>query len=163
MSVRFGGKTEFEGIEFFLFPEPEALADASVNEIEKCGVGYRSGFIKAAAETVASSRINFEELRRSNYLQAKKTVCDISGVGDKVADCVMLFSLDKLEAFPLDRWMIRVLDRNYAEFSLKTKTITPRQYALLHEKIVVRFGQYAGYAQQYLFKMERESLGKAWL
>ena len=76
----------------------------------------------------------------------------------------MLFSLNKLEAFPLDRWMIRILEKYYSDqFQLETKTITEKQYSILHEKIVNYFGPFAGYAQQFLFKMERENYQKKWL
>jgi len=76
----------------------------------------------------------------------------------------MLFSLNKLESFPLDRWMIRILEKYYSnKFELETKTITEKQYGILHEKIVNYFGPFAGYAQQFLFKMERENYKKKWL
>ena len=66
-------------------------------------------------------------------------------MGNKVADCVLLFSLNKLEAFPLDRWMIRILEKYYSkQFQLETKTITEKQYEILHEKIVNHFGPFAG-------------------
>jgi N-glycosylase/DNA lyase len=88
----------------------------------------------------------------------------VPGIGNKVADCIMLFSLNKLESFPLDTWMIKILEKFYSkEFKIETKTITQKQYELLHEKIVNYFGPYCGYAQQYLFKMEREKNDKKWL
>jgi len=81
-----------------------------------------------------------------------------------VADCVLLFSLDKLEAFPLDRWTIRILENYYPKnFHLETKTITDKQYQIWHEKILDYFGPYCGYSQQFLFKMERENYQKKWL
>jgi N-glycosylase/DNA lyase len=81
-----------------------------------------------------------------------------------VADCVLLFSLDKLEAVPLDRWIIRILEKYYKKkFEINTKTITEKQYNILHKKIVNHFGPFAGYSQQFLFKMEREIYQKKWL
>ena len=99
---------EFENQEFFLFPKPEKLANASINEIKSCGVGYRAKFIKEAANMVQCKKIDFEYLKKCSYNEAKKEICQIPGVGNKVADCILLFSLNKLEAFPLDRWMIRI-------------------------------------------------------
>ena len=161
---KFGKSIEFDGQEFFLFPKPESIANASINEIIKCGVGYRAKFIKEAASMIYSKEIDFEGLKKSNYFETKESVCSIPGVGNKVADCIMLFSLNKLEAFPLDRWMIRILEKYYFnEFKFETKTITEKQYGILHEKIVNHFGPYAGYAQQFLFKMERENYQKTWL
>ncbi|MFQ5782910.1 MAG: DNA glycosylase [Nitrosopumilus sp.] len=164
LSRKFGKKVVFDGQEFFLFPKPEMLASASIKDILKCGVGYRSKFIKDAAKMVFSKEIDFESLKKSNYFETKERICSIPGVGNKVADCIMLFSLNKLEAFPLDRWMIRILEKYYDnEFQLETKTITEKQYDMLHEKIVKYFGPYAGYVQQFLFKMERENNQKKWL
>lgn len=164
MSKKFGVKVKFDNQEFFLFPKPEKLANASINEIKSCGVGYRARFIKEAANRTVLEKINFEYLKKSNYQNAKEEICLIPGVGNKVADCVLLFSLNKLESFPLDRWMIRILEKYYSDkFQLETKTITEKQYGILHEKIVNHFGPYAGYSQQFLFKMERENYKKKWL
>ena len=164
ISRKFGEEVEFENQEFFLFPKPEVIAKASINQIKNCGVGYRAKFIKEAANMMVLKKINFEYLKKCNYLDAKKEICKIPGVGNKVADCVLLFSLNKLESFPLDRWMIRILEKYYSDkFQLETKSITEKQYEILHEKIVNHFGPYAGYAQQFLFKMERENYKKKWL
>lgn len=164
ISKKFGVKVEFQDQEFFLFPKPEKLAKASINEIKKCGVGYRARFIKEAANMTVLKKIDFDYLKKCNYQDAKEKICLIPGVGNKVADCIILFSLNKLEAFPLDRWMIRILEKYYSnEFQLETKTITEKQYNILHEKIVNHFGPFAGYAQQFLFKMERENYKKKWL
>ncbi|MGY5140247.1 MAG: DNA glycosylase [Candidatus Nitrosopumilus sp. Bin_571-38] len=164
ISKKFGVKVKFDNQEFFLFPKPEKLANASINEIKSCGVGYRARFIKEAANRTVLEKINFEYLKKTNYQNAKEEICLIPGVGNKVADCVLLFSLNKLESFPLDRWMIRILEKYYSDkFQLETKTITEKQYGILHEKIVNHFGPYAGYSQQFLFKMERENYQKKWL
>ncbi|MCV0401916.1 MAG: DNA repair protein [Nitrosopumilus sp.] len=164
ISKKFGTKVEFDNQEFFLFPKPENLAKVSINEIKSCGVGYRANFIKEAANRVVLEKMNFEYLKKCSYQEAKKEICQIPGIGNKVADCIMLFSLNKLEAFPLDRWMIRILEKYYSDkFYLETKTITEKQYEILHEKIVNYFGPFAGYAQQFLFKMERENYQKKWL
>src|SRR3989338_6362993 len=137
---------------------------SSLQEIQNCGVGYRAKFVIDAAKMVESRQIDFDQLKKSNYQNAKETILTVPGIGNKVADCILLFSLDKLEAFPLDRWMIRILKKYYLEkFELKTKSITEKQYNTLHEKIIKHFGPYAGYAQQFLFKMERENYQKKWL
>jgi N-glycosylase/DNA lyase len=164
ITEKFGKKIKIQNKEFFLFPEPKKIANAPINEIKACGVGYRAPFIKEAAKMVVLKEIDFEYLKKCNYYEAKKNICLVPGVGNKVADCIMLFSLNKLDAFPLDTWMIKILEKYYSkEFKIETKTITQKQYELLHEKIVNHFGQYCGYAQQFLFKMEREKNDKKWL
>jgi len=160
----FGEKVFFENKKFFLFPEPKILASASIQEIKNCGTGYRSKFIISASDMVYSGKINFEYLKKCDYFKAKEIITQVPGVGNKVADCVLLFSLDKLEAVPLDRWIIRIMEKYYPNiFEMSTKTITNKQYEILHEKIINYFGPYAGYAQQFLFKMERENYKKKWL
>jgi N-glycosylase/DNA lyase len=164
ITKKFGVKVEIQNKEFFLFPKPEKLANASIEEIKKCGLGYRAPFIKQAAEMIFSKKIDLEYIEKLDYKEAKKNICLIPGVGNKVADCILLFSLNKLEAFPLDTWMIKILEKYYSnEFKIETKTITQKQYEILHEKIVNYFGPYCGYAQQFLFKMERENYNKKWL
>ena len=164
ISKKFGTKLMVQNEEFYLFPRPEKIAKASIYEIKTCGVGYRAPFIKEAAKMVTSKKINFEYLKNSDYNETKRNLRLIPGVGNKVADCIMLFSLNKLDAFPLDTWMIKILEKYYSnEFHIETKTITEKQYEILHKKIVDYFGPYCGYAQQFLFKMERENYGKKWL
>ena len=164
IAKKFGKKVKIQNKEFFLFPEPEKIAKATIDEIKSCGVGYRAPFIKEAAKMVILKKIDFEYLKKCDYHEAKKNICLVPGIGNKVADCIMLFSLNKLESFPLDTWMIKILEKYYSkEFKIETKTITQKQYELLHEKIVNYFGPYCGYAQQYLFKMEREKNDKKWL
>ena len=164
ISKKFGKKIKFHNKEFFLFPNPKKLAKASINEITSCGVGYRAKFIKEAAKIIDLKKIDFDYLKKCDYQDAKENICQIPGVGGKVADCVLLFSLDKLEAVPLDRWIIRILEKYYLKkFEITTKTITEKQYNILHKKIVDYFGPYAGYSQQFLFKMERENYQKKWL
>ena len=164
ISQKFGEKVEYKNQEFFLFPDAKTLSKTPISEIKNCGVGYRAKFIKEASKIFASEKIAFEDLKASNYFDAKNKIRIIPGIGNKVADCILLFSLDKLESFPLDRWMIRILEKYYSKkFQIDTKTITEKQYEILHEKIVDYFGPYAGYAQQFLFKMERENYQKKWL
>ena len=164
ITKKFGKKVKIQNKEFFLFPEPEKMAKATIDEIKSCGVGYRAPFIKEAAKMVILKKIDFEYLKKCDYHEAKKNICLVPGIGNKVADCIMLFSLNKLESFPLDTWMIKILEKYYSkEFKIETKTITQKQYELLHEKIVNYFGPYCGYAQQFLFKMEREKNDKKWL
>ncbi|MFI5416406.1 MAG: DNA repair protein, partial [Nitrososphaerales archaeon] len=90
---------------------------------------------------------------------------NILGIGNKVADCIALFSLDKMEAFPIDRWTQRILLKYYKKFfdNVTEKPVTEKKYEKLHEEIVEYFGPYAGYAQQFLFKMERDLNEKKWL
>ena len=160
----FGRRKIVDGREFFLFPEPSDLANASVLDIKKCGLGYRAKAVKTASLSVLDGKIDFDFLKKIDYHTAKEELTKVFGIGNKVADCILLFSLEKLEAFPLDRWMLRILQKYYSkEFQISTKTLTEKTYDQLHENIVEHFGSYAGYAQQFLFKMERDIYKKKWL
>ena len=160
----FGRREIVDSKEFFLFPEPSDLANASVLDIKKCGLGYRAKAVKTASLSVLDGKIDFDFLKKIDYHTAKEELTKVFGIGNKVADCILLFSLEKLEAFPLDRWMLRILQKYYSkEFQISTKTLTEKTYDQLHENIVEHFGSYAGYAQQFLFKMERDIYKKKWL
>lgn len=161
---RFGEKIIFDKKEFFLFPEPETLARATQSELQKCGLGYRTKSVMEASLAVASGQINFDFLKKTSYQNAKDVLLDVYGIGNKVADCIMLFSLEKLNAFPIDRWILKILKKYYPEkFQIDGKSLTEKKYDQIHEKVVDHFGPYAGYAQQFLFKMERELNKKRWL
>ena len=124
ISKKFGKKIKFQNQEFFLFPNPKKLAKVPINEITSCGVGYRAKFIKEAAKIIDKKEIDFDYLKKCDYQDAKENICQIPGVGNKVADCVLLFSLDKLEAVPLDRWIIRILEKYYGKkFEINTKQL----------------------------------------
>ncbi len=164
ISKKFGKKVMFEKKEFYLFPEPKKLAAASRADLVSCGLGYRAGFVKNAAITVKEKQIDFDLLKKSSYHHTRESLLKVHGIGNKVADCIMLFSLEKPEAFPLDRWIIRSLQEYYPEkFSFEGKTLTDKKYQILHEQLVDYFGPNAGYCQQFLFKMIRETNQKKWL
>ena len=141
LSQRFGEKKRIvQGKEFFLFPKAEKLANASITDIAKCGLGYRSEYVKKAAIAVDKGIIDFPSLKKLDYQDARDTLCQVFGIGKKVADCILLFSLDKLEAVPLDRWVLRILEKYYSkEFQIKTKSITSKTYDDLHDRIVDSF------------------------
>ena len=161
---KFGKKIIFQEKEFYLFPEPENLANASKNDLLNCGLGYRVRAVKEAALNVSNRQIDFDFLKRTNYQNAKDILLQVYGIGNKVADCILLFSLEKLEAFPLDRWVLRILEKYYTKkFQLDGKSLTEKKYEQIHKQIVNYFGPYAGYSQQFLFKMERELNQKRWL
>jgi len=162
MCRRFGRRAAAGGGALHLFPSPERLARASQAELLGCGLGYRAGFVKAAAAAVFEGRIGLRDLARSGYPQAKAALTAVPGIGGKVADCIMLFSLEKLEAFPLDTWTMRILGRHYpGRFSLGG-SLTERRYGTVHGEIADHFGEYAGYSQQFLFKMMRDQSRRRW-
>ncbi len=162
--VNFGEKIEFQNYEFHLFPTAEDISKKSIQDLLECGLGYRAKYVKKASQDVVNGKIDFEYLKKVDYHTAKTKLLERFGIGNKVADCILLFSLEKLDSFPLDTWMMKILKKYYYEkIPFEGKTLTPKKYDELHEEIVKYFGPYAGYAQQFLFKMERENYQKKWL
>ena len=162
LCTRFGKKVRYDGKKFFLFPRPTDIAGASVSQVMQCGLGYRAGYVMRSSEMIQDRQVDFEAVRKMGYHTAKEELRVLPGVGNKVADCMLLFALDKTEAFPLDRWVARILQKYYSGRFGSASHFTDRQYDRLHGDIVGHFGPYAGYAQQFLFKMEREEHRKKW-
>jgi N-glycosylase/DNA lyase len=165
ITKKFGKRVIFDGIEFHTFPSARKLANSTIAEISSCGLGFRAKYVKKASQDVVSGKIDFKYLKKSDYKTAKKILVDVYGIGDKIADCILLFSLEKIDAFPIDRWTLRILRKYYSNVfeELTIRSISKKKYETLHEKIVSHFGPFAGYSQQFLFKMERELNNKKWL
>ena len=156
---RFGDVAHMDDMAFSTFPGPDILASADIADIASCGTGYRSRYIQQTSVAIRDGFLGVDELRRMPYKEARQSLTMLPGVGNKVADCIMLFSLDFLEAVPMDRWLVRVLHTRYGIGDGSTPG-TDRVYDKLHDQAVRLLGPYAGYAQQYLFKMIREDSGK---
>jgi N-glycosylase/DNA lyase len=160
MSLNFGKEIEYDGFRFHAFPEPKRLASASINQLCRCSVGYRARFIKRAAKAVLEKEIDFDYLRNTHYDNAKKELVGVLGVGQKVADCILLFSLEKLGSFPIDIWIARAVMKYYAHMfgnKLESDKMTPKIYGMVSSKMRKYFGAYAGYAQQYLYCYSRNN------
>ena len=126
--------------EFFAFPTPKALADASIDDLNACSLGYRSPYIEASAKAVYRGDIDLEDLSKLDDNELLAALMSLKGVGIKVANCVALFGYHRIAAFPIDVWIKRMIDEHYAgEFPLKL------------------YDGYAGVSQQYIFYYGRES------
>jgi N-glycosylase/DNA lyase len=152
---RFGDVVRFDGREFRTFPSPEVLAGLDTSEIRACGTGYRAAYVRDAARAILEGAGPGD----LPYHEARRRLCEMPGVGSKVADCILLFSCGYLEAFPLDRWLVRTIHDMYGIGS-GTAPHSHAAYDTIHDMVVERLGPYAGYAQQYLFKMARDTSDK---
>ena len=163
LSKRFGDKSVFDSLELYTFPAPAKLAKANIKELVECGLGYRAKYISETAKTIHKKDCEPEKLRKTSYKRARQELLNLPGVGLKVADCVLLFSLGKLEAFPIDVWIKRIITKYYAshfapEFIRKIEfknSPTSLEYEKLNLFGRMYFGKYAGYAQEYLYHFER--------
>ena len=132
----------------FTFPTPEVLAGAGEKRLARLRLGYRAAYVARTARIVADGGLSLVALREATYDEAKSALMELPGVGEKVADCVLLFSLEKLEAFPVDVWVRRTLEERY----LGGDRLPPKALAAWARE---RFGSRGGYAQQYLFHRQR--------
>jgi N-glycosylase/DNA lyase len=164
LSQKFGEKRTFDGRDFYVFPTIEKIAFASEKELKDCGLGYRSKYVQTTAKKVYEEKLELESLKNLPYLEARKKLLEFSGVGLKVADCVLLFSLEKMEAFPVDVWIKRAILNHYSNQLPQTFTeklqathasLSNTEYEKLNDFGRNYFGKYAGYAQEYLYHYER--------
>ena len=166
LSKKFGKKVEWDGNEFYTFPSLLTLNTTSVQELLLCGLGYRAEFVIKTVREIVKQETDMVKLAEMDYDKAKQEILKLSGVGDKIADCILLFSLNKLEAFPIDTWIIKFFQKKLnqildEDMKIKEK-ITPNQYRALSKKIREHYGRYSGYAQQYLYYSIREENGIKW-
>ncbi len=172
--ARFGEPFEFDGATHHSFPTPEVLASLSVSDLSDCGLGYRAAFLKRVAASVRDDRIDFAELSSLPYREAHQLLLAelrgekvLLGVGPKVADCVLLYSCGKDEAFPIDVWIGRALAKWYPKLftpELRKKLakdgkarMGEADYYRVSDRVRAKLGKYAGYAQQYLYALARSA------
>jgi N-glycosylase/DNA lyase len=169
----FGNRVIVDGNEFFTFPSVERLSTASQHELLRCGLGYRTKAVKAIAESVVNGSLDARHLLRLDYEEAKDELLKVYGIGNKIADCILLFSLEKLNSFPIDVWMARVLYQNYGWLFNNNQSsrvhngktlqkITALEYRTVSKSAREYFGKYSGYAQQYLYYNIRQIAGRKW-
>src|ERR1043166_8075201 len=148
---RFGEGRKIRGRAVFTFPSAERIAASSENELQKCALGYRAKNLLGTARHVASGDVDLEALSTSSDAHLRARLCELPGVGAKVANCVMLFSYERLRAFPIDVWIERVLREKYFPRRRRITARELRTFAANH------FGEHGGYAQQYLFHHPRKN------
>ncbi len=137
------------GEKVYRVPDPAAVARLGEKQLRYIGLGFRAPFLDSAAIRIAEGDVELDELRSLPYEDAKSVLLTFKGIGPKIADCVLAFSLDHTEAFAVDRWVSRAVTRLY----LGGKRTPEDKVAAWGRE---RFGRYAAYAQQLLFQEERE-------
>lgn len=139
----------------YTFPSPAVLAQATEAELNtELGAAYRGKFILDTTNRILEQKINLEDYRPMPYPFAHGALTNFPGVGPKVADCVLLFSLDKREAFPVDVWIQRAMNAWY--FGGKETSLRD-----IHRLATARWGDQAGYAQEFIYIHARNSLGRS--
>ena len=152
MSSTYGEKIIFENRTYYLFPTPEQLGKASVEDLRKLGMGFRDKRVYETTKMVLKNKINLYELENEPTDIVREKLLELPGVGPKVADCIMLFALKRYEVFPIDVWVRRVMNELYIKNIDEEKVNKKELEHLAKEK----YGDLAGLAQQYLFYWRRE-------
>jgi N-glycosylase/DNA lyase len=135
----------------YSYPDPATLAEAGEASLRDMRLGYRAKTLAATAETIACGGFDLTAIDRLPTGEACKNLCSLPGVGEKIAHCVLLFAFERLDAFPVDVWIERVIRRLYYS-PRRTRALTQCQ---VHAFAKRRFGAFRGYAQQYLFHYAR--------
>ena len=151
MSKKYGEEIEFRGKKYYTFPTIEALKNASKEELRTLGMGFRDKYIYETTKIIAEKQVDLESLKNKETKQAREELLKLNGV---VADCILLFStLKRLDVFPIDVWVRRVMNDLYIHNEDETKVSKKQIENLAKEK----FGELEGIAQQYLFYWRREN------
>lgn len=155
LSKKYGSEIIYKGKKYYTFPTAEQLRDVTVEEYRKLGLGFRDIRLYETTKMVLEKEINLEKIRKNpNTIEVKEELLKLSGVGPKVADCILLFSdLKRFEVFPIDVWVRRVMNDLYIKKKDETKVSKKQIEKIAREK----FGNLAGLAQQYLFYWRREA------
>ncbi|MSQ07379.1 MAG: hypothetical protein EXR54_07115 [Dehalococcoidia bacterium] len=149
LAKNYGDPISLDGLVRHAFPSPQRLAQAGEQELRRLGLGFRARYLAPAAQAVAEGALDLAALVHSPYEEAKARLMECPGIGPKIADCVLVFSLEKLEAFPIDVWVRRALGEWYFPGQKTPPDRALSEWAHQH------FGRYAGYCNQYLFHGRR--------
>ena len=155
LSKAYGDKIKWKGKEYYTFPTPMQLKNVTVEEYRKLGLGFRDVRLYETTKMILEGKVDLQELKNNpNTVEVREKLLTLSGVGSKVADCILLFSdLKRLEVFPIDVWVRRVMNDLYIQNEDEAK-VSKKEI----EKIAKnKFGNLAGLAQQYLFYWRREA------
>lgn len=146
----FGTETYYKGRTYYTFPTAKSMAGVTVDDLKEIRCGYRANYIVNAVEQINSGAVNLYDLKNLETENARKELLRIKGVGPKVADCILLFSMNKYDCYPMDVWIKKVTENYYFN-----REATPKEIQELAKK---NWAENAGFAQQYLFYYARNNL-----
>ena len=155
LSKKYGNEIEWKGQKYYTFPSCEQLKDVTVQDYRNLGLGFRDIRVYETTLMILNKEVDLEKLRNNpNTQEVRNELLKLSGVGPKVADCILLFSdLKRFDVFPIDVWVRRVMNDLYIKEVDETKVSKTKIEKLAEEK----FGNLKGLAQQYLFYWRREN------
>ncbi len=155
MSKAYGEELEWKGVKYYTFPTVEELANATVADLRNLGLGFRDVRVYETTHKILNKEIDLDKLHdEPNTQKVRDSLLTLSGVGPKVADCILLFStLKRFDVFPIDVWVRRVMNELYIKNEDESKVNKKDIEKLAKEK----YGNLEGLAQQYLFYWKRDT------
>lgn len=155
ISKKYGNEIQWKGNKYYTFPTTEQLKDVTVEEYRKLGLGFRDIRLYETTHKILEKEIDIDKLKtNSNTLEVREELLKLSGVGPKVADCILLFSeLKRFDTFPIDVWVRRVMNDLYIKEADESKVSKKK----IEDLAEAKFGDLKGLAQQYLFYWRREN------
>ena len=154
ISKEYGTEIQWNEEKYYTFPSPQQLKKASIKKLRELGLGFRDERIFNTTQIIANGEIKLEELEAQKDInKLKQILITLPGVGPKVADCILLFGLNRFEVFPIDVWVRRVMNELYIKNEDETKVNKKEVEELANRK----YKELAGIAQQYLFYWKRET------
>ena len=154
LSQKYGKEIDWNGEKYYTFPTPEELKKAEVQDFRELGTGFRDIRLYETTRTVLENKVVLKDLYNVDTLKAREELLTLSGVGPKVADCILLFSdLKRFDVFPIDVWVRRVMNELYIKNPDETK-VNKKDIARIAKE---KFGNLEGLAQQYLFYWKRDA------
>ena len=152
LSKKYGTKVSFDGKDYYLFPTPDQLKNVTTTEYRALGLGFRDIRLFETTQEINKDRTKLAKLYNMNTLEVRDELLKLSGVGPKVADCILLFSdLKRFDIFPIDVWVRRVMNDLYINNPDEKKV----NNKIINKVAFEKFGDDAGIAQQYLFYWRR--------
>ena len=148
---RYGTRLRVAGTDVFSYPGPETIASLKLEDLIACRLGFRAANLLATARMVAEGEVGLKGLSELPSAELQGVLCRFPGVGEKIANCVMLFAFGRLNVMPIDVWIARVLREKYLATTGKIRAAQMSEFCQQY------FGPYAGYAQQYLFHHWRKT------
>jgi N-glycosylase/DNA lyase len=151
IAQQFGKEITFEDKPYYTFPDPLTISCAGEHILNDCKLGYRSPYVLDTACGIPDVKQWEDILADLPFEDARRELMKLKGVGPKAADCVLLFAFQKYEAFPVDVWIRRIMQQNYIKTLNNTSTLTGWEYDTIRRFARNHFGDYCGYAQEYLY------------
>jgi N-glycosylase/DNA lyase len=156
IAERYGKAFIFDGVAYHAFPKPSSISCRGYDGLKDCRLGYRQSYVFGTSCSITNEKEWEETVHQLPYKDARKELMKLQGIGPKAADCILLFAFQKYEAFPVDVWIRRIMQQQYLPSIVSGSSLTGKEYDTIRTFARKHFGEYCGYAQEYLYSARKE-------